>query len=45
MDLDELDLEAVDKEMIANEVAQSSQAAQNLIIAPERDTLGPGDAD
>ena len=45
VNLEELDLEAMDKEMAADEVAQMSQAAQDIVVAPERDTLEPVEAD
>ena len=45
INLEELDLEAVDKEMATNEATQASQAAQDPIVAPEGDTPRPGDAD
>ena len=38
VDLEELDLEVLDKEMAADEVAQVSQAIHNTIVAPEGST-------
>ena len=45
VDLEELDLEVVDKEMVADEAAQASQAVHNTIVAPEGDTSEPVDVD
>ncbi|KAK9999010.1 hypothetical protein SO802_018613 [Lithocarpus litseifolius] len=45
VDLEELDLEVVDKEMVVDEAAQSSQAVQDPVATPEGDTPKPIDVD
>ena len=45
VDLEELDLEAVDKEMAADEAAQTSQVVQDTVAAPKGDTSESVDAD
>jgi len=45
VDLEELDLEVVDKEMAADKAAQASQAVHNTIVAPGGSTLEPIEAD
>ena len=42
--LEELDLEAVDKEMATDEAAQMSQAVQDTVIAPKGSTPDPAEA-
>jgi len=44
VDLEELDLEALDKEMAADEAAQASQAVQDIAVAPKGSTPNPVDA-
>ena len=41
VDLEDLDFEAMDKEMAIDEAAQASQAAQATVIAPEGSTPKP----
>lgn len=43
VDLEVLDLEAVDKEMAADEATQTSQAVLDTVAAFEGDTLEPAD--
>ena len=38
MDLENLDFEAVDKEMAIDEATQASQATQATVVAPEEST-------
>lgn len=45
VDLEVLDLEAVDKEMAADEATQTSQAVLDTVAAFEGDTLEPADVD
>ena len=45
IDLEELDLEAVHKEMAVDEATQMSQAIQDIVVAPEGDTSEPVDVD
>ena len=45
VDLEELDLEAMDKEMAAEKAAEASQAVQDTVVAPEGSTSDPVDVD
>ena len=45
IDLEELNLEAVHKEMAVDEATQMSQAIQDIVVAPEGDTSEPVDVD